>query len=493
MKMNLPQRGTALLLCMLLLFSALTPAAGALDNNYIFALTFPDIQCAKHSSDQTYPSSNGAWNNNPVTWQNLSAWINNCCGGRDTVHDVAGNAVYLAKNEREGFQIYFFEQSSSGRSLRVEVSPFVNDDGQILPHTLYKEEYFTAWVNNDYIDPVADALIPYHGEAFDTQCGTNDVIYAQLHAAKDQPAGNYVSEISMYDGEDLLRRETVTAVVWNFALPEGHYASVVCGMYDTASSYTATRGFLELSGIRFDTQGEVLPADCDRAEEILEGWTDFLLDHGVTTLELPRWLIDDDPKAAELAMADPRRKAFAVPLENTDILDQGGRIDYDEPTKEKVLQYKNLAYHNRFLRNKALFHLINEPGWVNDTDVANAFTCRSDAIEAMWPGYHGVSPYKGDGNQTLYLNTLRKDRDIFCLSQEPFCSSSVLRSAYTSGDWFRTWRYPAGNCNGTALQRSFSGSNTWSAAGRPARNRSCTRISAIFSSRMRCSTGQPCI
>ena len=50
--------------------------------------------------------------------------------------------VYLARNEREACQVYFYEKGD-GRDLRLEVTPYVNDKGEILPHEIFNEHFFT--------------------------------------------------------------------------------------------------------------------------------------------------------------------------------------------------------------------------------------------------------------------------------------------------------------------------------------------------------------
>lgn len=228
--------------------------------------------------------------------------------------------IFLAQNEKEGFQVFFREQDKE-RNLRIEVSPFVNSNSNdTLKHSVYWEEFFwveNVWGPNEIIndmDSLAEALVPYNGETHKTSVSHNKVFFIELESAKNQTPGYYVSTITAYDGSVALATRTIHAKVWNFALPENHYSDVVMGVYNRNSGYGGTSSLFKLNGINVDTQGNVAENDLPAAKQILDGYHECLLEHGVSTFEIPRWKMADDPKAAELAMADPRRTVFAVPV-----------------------------------------------------------------------------------------------------------------------------------------------------------------------------------
>ncbi len=328
--------------------------------------------------------------------------------------------ISMAKNEKEAYQVYFFEKGD-GRNIRLEVAPYVDGEGHEIPFEIYKEHFLTVRsVDSKYF---AEGLIPYAGEDVQVNPQSCAVFYVELRTAPDQPAGEYTSSFTLYEGDEVLRTHEVTATVWDFALPESHYATTIMGLYNSVSGYSTTRGFLEQSGIRF-SGGEVIEEDREEAERILEGWQEFLLDHGVTTYEIPRFLIDEDPKAAALAMADTRRKAVSVPYHSS----------------EKIQQYKDIMYDIPYLSDKAFFYTWDEPGWTSDADTA-AYDARCAQIEAAWPGYHSVVPLAGSGKYGYIGPKLRATTDIICLNHAAFVGNDAVYQDYISDSWHRQWCY----------------------------------------------------
>ena len=310
--------------------------------------------------------------------------------------------VYLARNEKEACQVYFYEKGD-GRDLRLEVSPYVNGAGEVLPHQIFNEHFFK--ITNEWANPVAEALVPYGGEIVHVDPQKCATFYVELRAAKDQTPGVYNSTFTLYDGDEVVRAVDVTATVWDFAIPEAHYSTMVGGLYNSNSGYGDTRGFLEMSGIRFSGY-EIVEEDKAEAERILEGWQEFLLDHGVSTYELPRYLIDNDPKAAALAVADTRRKAVAVPLfrSGTAVTAKG---------KAVIAQYQALQGDSDYLADKLYFYPADEPGWANDDDAA-ATTALVGNIKALWPNAHMVIPINQTGLYDYQGPKIRELTDIFC-------------------------------------------------------------------------------
>lgn len=315
---------------------------------------------------------------------------------------------------------------------------FVNGTGAVLPVSIYNETYLGA-NGSSAGDKFADALVPYSGEAVTTVTGNSKMFYIEVHSDEDQPAGVYTTEIRLYAGDELLEKINFTATVWNFALPEGHYGDTVCGLYNSSSGYASTRGFLELSGVRFDERGEVIQADIPLAESILEGWQEFLLQHGVTTYEIPRFLIDTDPKAAELTMADPRRSVFAVPLLSLNTYNG----ELTAAAKAKILQYKDLVYGNKYLKDKAFFYTMDEPKWKSDADAAS-YDALCAAIEKQWNGYHSVVPFYGTAGSYVG-NKVKATSDIMCVNQNLVASDESVLNDFISGSWYKTWRYQGEN------------------------------------------------
>ena len=339
--------------------------------------------------------------------------------------------VYMAQNEKEGYQVYFYEENEAGRTLRLEIDPYVNDAGDTLEANVYTERFFT--VANVIDRPTAEALIPYNGEAVATEYQKCAVFYVELRAAAEQTAGVYRSHLRLVNGEnETVQEADVSATVWNFALPEGHYGTMVAGLYNSISGYGGTQGFLAKSGIRF-SGNEPVEEDKAEAERILEGWQEFLLDHGVSTYEIPRWLIDTDEKAAALTMADPRRKVVGMPLLRSGYsLTAAGRA--------KVQQYKDLIYDTDYLRNKVFFYPADEVNWANDEAAANVVNL-TNSIKALWPDYHAVIPINSTANYEYMSAKLKEIADIFCPNQYMVAGNQTVYDDFVSGEWNRTWRY----------------------------------------------------
>ena len=319
--------------------------------------------------------------------------------------------IGLAKNEKEGFQVFFHEQEKE-RNLRIEVSPFLNSQGEELQHSLYYEEFFKA-LGISTPDSLSEALVPYSGQVNRTSPGHNKVFYVEMQSSKHQTSGEYVSTITAYDGDEVIDTRTVTAKVWNFTLPENHYSEVVMGLYNRNSGYSSTSSLFTLNGINVDDNGNVAESDLNEAKQILEGYQNCLLEHGVSTYELPRWLMDDDPKAAELTMADPRRKVFEVPVHWGDLSDSS----FNASAQSVIQQYKDVVYDNPFLKDKAFFYPMDEPDWSNQ-DIINRFNKVCHAMSESWRGYHAVIPFNSEYYSTL--ERLEGKTDILCPNQNAF-------------------------------------------------------------------------
>ncbi len=363
--------------------------------------------------------------------------------------------LWLAQNEKEGFQVFYGELEKE-RNLRIEVSPFLNTQNEVLQHLVYYEDFFCAegmevansFVGGSVSDSLAEALIPYTGgtnEIKKTSVGHNKAFFIELKSTKNQTPGWYVSTITVYDGNDVLATRTVYAKVWNFALPENHYSDVVMGLYNRNSGYGVTSSLFKLNGISVDAQGNVAESDLPAAKQILDGYQECLLQHGVNTFEIPRWKMADDPKAAELIMADPRRKVFEVPVHWYDL--SGSSFS---TTAQSVLdQYKDIAYNNVFLKDKAFFYPMDELDWSAEELVVQ-FNTVCNALSESWPDYHAIIPFKGNYSQTAEM--FEGKIDILCPNQvllDPYNSNWSIKQANYEDfkdrenhpDRFRTWRY----------------------------------------------------
>ena len=433
----------------------------SLFRSFLFFAIFEDYQACErllpkreHNTGTFYeddveqlqlPSYEGLWNTN---------WYYN-----GNVYRNDG-FIFLAKNEKEGFQL-FFRELEKERNLRIEVSPFIHQQNHIdvLQHSVYWEEFFYGMeAYNEINDSLAEALIPYAGETHKTSVGHNKVLFIELESTKNQTPGYYVSTITAYDGNTALATRTIYAKVWNFALPEDHYSEVIMGLYNRNSSYEGTSSLFKLNGIDVDAQGNIAESDLPFAKQILDGYHECLLEHGVSTYEIPRWKMADDPKAAELIMADPRRKVFSVPVYWFDL----NGSSFKPEAQAVITQYKDMVYDNDFLKNKAFFYPKDEPHNANDFVVIDQFC---SAISDYWPGCHVSVQFNGDYSQTTAM--LEGKTDILCPNQSLFDPYVNEETKYDPAlyapkqanfedfidrtnhpDRFRTWRYQGNGKSG---------------------------------------------
>ena len=100
--------------------------------DYLFYLVYDDVQAlqtqmpvgSKSIREEQLPPNEGAIGNWTYSRPNNAGWLG------------------LAKNEMEGFQVFFREQEKN-RNLRIGVSPFLNAQNEVLEHMIYHEEFKT--------------------------------------------------------------------------------------------------------------------------------------------------------------------------------------------------------------------------------------------------------------------------------------------------------------------------------------------------------------
>lgn len=418
--------------------------------NYLFYLVYADYQVREHIMPQwEYPLYDAIRRNllprKEDQGTQVGLWEDD-----PNLATLTSGLIGLAKNETEGFQVFFREQEKE-RNLKIVVDTFRNSQNEVLQHTVYWEEFFWpegVWSETAVeADSLAEALVPYAGEVKRTSVGHNKVFYVELKSTKNQTPGEYTSTVTAYDGDSVINTRTVIAKVWNFALPDSHYSEVVMGLYNRNSGYWNTSSLFTLNGIPVDNNGNVAEEYLDEAKQILNGYQECLLEHGVSTYELPRWLMEEDPKEAELAMADPRRKVFEVPVHRVDL----SGSSFNEWGVSVLNQYKDIVYNNDFLKDKAFFYPMDEPDWSNQETV-NTFNNVCAALSESWPGYHAVIPFYSE-----YFTTVQGFEgkiDILCPNQATFdpnvggysWAEERLQDFKTRN---HTWRYQGdGQCGG---------------------------------------------
>ncbi|MDR1824536.1 MAG: DUF4091 domain-containing protein [Bifidobacteriaceae bacterium] len=290
-----------------------------------------------------------SWGDNQIWWfemYNYLGWV------------FSGNSysVSLARNEREGFQAFFWEKTEGfSHQIRLEVTDFTGPGGATLTPTVYNERYMWAlgggFGSDAGMGHYADALVPYNGEYLLADLNNSLAWYIELQTAKDSTPGDYTATVRIYEEGSAtpLRITPVTAHVWDFALPEGHYATTAFGNFNQASGYWLTDSLVMASGYG-NPIGNTDAEDAAGAKAVIKAWYDLLLDHGISGYELPWGLIDDDPRAAAEYLYDPRVTSVSIPY------------NAQQPwlwTSQTAKYYEILSQYPEML-DKAYFYTMDE-------------------------------------------------------------------------------------------------------------------------------------
>ncbi|MDR1798872.1 MAG: DUF4091 domain-containing protein [Bifidobacteriaceae bacterium] len=354
-------------------------------------------------------------------------------------------SIQLARNEREGLQAFVWEKTDGvTHNVRLEVSDFTGPGGAKLTPTVYREAYMLAqggWFSatDAGMGYFADALIPYDGE-YQTLDAVNSLVwYIELLTAKDSVPGDYTATVTLIEEGSTtpLRTGTISAHVWDFALPEGHYATTAFGNFNEASGYWMTDSILYASG----TENPLSAEDPTEAKAIIKAWYDLLLDHGVSGYELPYGLIDDDPRALAEYIYDPRVTSFSIPYNK--------HQPWAHATETQA--YYDIISQHPDMFDKAFFYPEDEPAanaqyaaWIDDA---------ISYITPMWPDPHIVVPFgawatePGDNTVEDYVEMLRGRADILCPIAGTWQVDYATLSA-AAAEWKqnggKVWLYPGG-------------------------------------------------
>jgi len=188
----------------------------------------------------------------------------------------------LARNEHEGMQVVAMPFERDLKDLTVTASPLAAADGAPVPGAKV-EVSLVGHV--DVVDTPPYKDITYHGwypdpllnfqQRCEAMAGDNVAFWIDVATAKDTPAGQYVSTITVSaDGcQPVELRLDVT--VWDFVLPDGTYLRNAF----TFAEYTAANFYRE----RWN-------------DEMLRKYHDFILDHRLNIDHLYR----KDPPSIEV-------------------------------------------------------------------------------------------------------------------------------------------------------------------------------------------------
>ncbi len=272
----------------------------------------------------------------------------------------AEHEIYLAKNEREACQVAFRLRVARD-VMKVEMSEFTNENGDVLESELYYEYYVNGAVENPMNSIYPEAIVPVQSsKTFHFRAEAAYPFYINVRSYKDTPAGDYTATIKVYNAEDpeserdRLELE-VTAHVWNFTLPETPSSETAFGLNKTYIA--AAHG---------------VSASSKEAQELYEKYYEFLVDRKISPYNLPVDILSDE---ADKYMSDPRVTSFTIPYYSDDAI--------------LAKAYAKVQSNPEWAK-KGYFYPIDEPHTQAQFDSYNAIIER---LERICPGYNMVTPF----------------------------------------------------------------------------------------------------
>lgn len=338
-------------------------------------------------------------------------------------------SISLAKNEWEGFQI-FFSTAASGKKISLEVTDFKNADGATLQTTAYKEIYTEVHgIGDKYCCEYADAIVPVsftkepYGGAAELSKGLMQGFYIRTYAASDAAAGEYFATLTAKnEADEIILEKEIKATVMNFTLPE------------TPSSESA---FGNGGYNTFYTYNNVDPEDTEAKTQLNIDYYNYLLDNKISPYILPYDILDE---RADAYMSDPRVTSFRMPYPDDD---------------ELLVQYYEKVTSNPEWAKKGYFYPIDEP---STAEAYDRYIEMTDRLNHLCPGYNMVTPFfvsevEIDGNSTSSVSLQKDKSSILCpisnlFDEEKFVSE--YNSAVNSGNkpWWYVCSSPQGDyCN----------------------------------------------
>ncbi len=336
----------------------------------------------------------------------------------DTLNTMTDIDIGLAKNEREGFQIAVIAKDKK-EAVKITVTDFKNENGDILPVELFKEHYVDVYYPlNEMWHVYPDALIPIEqGEKTELTKAFAQTFYIETRSTAVSPAGEYTATLTLTDGDgEVALEKQIEATVWDFALPETPCVETAFGIWTEFIS-----------------------------EEDYIKYYDYLLDHGISGYDLPYDILDD---RADAYMSDPRVTSFRIP--------------YYADDEELIKVYEKVSSNPEWAR-KGYFYPVDEPKTTEAYDAYNAVTER---LERLCPGYNMVTPFGFEPAPEGYTITpfeLQKDKNTIlcpiagCHSDEAF--HKEVETLVSQGK--RSWWYVCGGSNENELNMPirFNGLN----------------------------------
>lgn len=333
-----------------------------------------------------------------------------------TIKKKAKYTMHLAKNETEYCQIAIRSRQFRSRSF-VELGEFKNEDGDVLPASLYYEYEVQAY-DDIHFNTFPDPILPLKNNRFEYASlkETNMVFAIIVKSDKNTKPGKYTATIK-YGNRDTNGDKyenstaTVTAEVWNFTLNDAPAMESAFQIWEPNLSpiFNIEKGTEEWT-------------------ELYIKYYEMLLEHNVSPFALPYDILD--PKA-DAYMSDPRLKNFMIPYSSDD---------------EVIKAYYRKLSSNPEWFKKAYFYPVDEP---HTNEQIQQYEQICERLSVLFPGYHMVTPFFTnvvEGNERTNLEIQSGKSDILCpetvlYNEEGFGEKIAAR--VSQGD--RSWWYV---CNG---------------------------------------------
>lgn len=277
-------------------------------------------------------------------------------------------AISLAKNEWEGFQI-FFATAVSGKKVSLDITEFKNAEGKTLKTTAYKEYYSKVYgFGNIYCCEYADALVPVsfkkepYGGSASLKKGLIQGFYIRAFADSNAAAGEYTATLTAKNENDkVILQKEITATVKSFTLPQTPYSASAFGNTSWGNSlYTCNN----------------VDPDDEAAKTALDlQYYELLLENRISPYFLPYDILDE---RADAYMSDPRLTSFEIPYPADD---------------ELLVKYYTKVTSNPEWAKKGYFYPIDEP---NTTEAYERYLEITERLSRLCPGYNMVTPFSAD-------------------------------------------------------------------------------------------------
>ncbi|MCL2300506.1 MAG: DUF4091 domain-containing protein [Firmicutes bacterium] len=340
--------------------------------------------------------------------------------------------IRLARNEREGLQFLYKEQKQPEREIRVTVDGLKNGSGSVLVPEVFQTVYI---LNRDDIVGMdgysgdgryyPDALLPLEGKSVQAKRGLNTAFYFEVRTDAATPAGIYSGNVHVWDaasGRELLTAP-ISATVWDFSLPEGHYSENMFPISYPGDNYVAQ--MFRLNGVASPPWGTTTLEKHPEAEALYASYFEYMLDQGFSPAALPYDVLD--PRA-DVLMSDPRLKNFCLATNSI-----------YSPALSKV---RDKIKSNPGWERKAMFYAPSGdmPDLLNP-EKEKSFKKAMETLLETWPGAHTIIPFLSS-DMLRYMDILVVGgNDIVC----PFLAyykEPLIKTR--ANQWGRDWWYIGG-------------------------------------------------